>query len=189
MKKLIFIFISVGLFATEYYKNDLKFLNSDNFQQKLDKRIEKVEKNYYKDQKAKEQLKLLTKLNENAKKLPPQKLAQNFVKILNLTKNTQIDPKTTFAKATLEGKNIVLEYYIKDNEKMRNRFKDEKFKNTILKSLEYTHNRLDCHKDNISDTLMENGYGVVYRYKFLSTKEKIVEAHVNKQTCKKYNRW
>ena len=189
MKKVFFILLSVLLFAGEYYENDLKLLNSEEFQRHLDKRLQEVETKYLAKEKAKAQLKLLMKLNDNAKKLPPNKLAEDFVRILNLTKNTQIDPKTTFAGAKLEGKNVVLKYYIKDDEKMRNNFKNEKFKNTIFKSLEYTHNRIDCHKDNIADTLMENGYGIVYRYKFLSTKEKIVDVLVNRQTCEKYKRW
>jgi len=184
MKKIVFILLSVFLFAGEYYENDLKLLNSEEFQKHLDKKLQEIETEYLSKDKAKEQLKLLTKLNENTSKLPPNELVKDYINIINLTKNTQIDSKTTFAGAKLEGKNVVLEYYIKDDERMRKNFQDKKFKNTVYKALKYSQERVTCNSwTPFLEKIFNAGYRFVYRYKFKSDKKKIFDVVIDKNSC------
>ena len=182
MKKIIIFVFSVFLFA----QNLQNIAKSKEFQEYIDSNINKINQKVIKEKSklVEKETGLYIDLLNNMNKLSDEELANNFVKINNILKGFWLD-KFTYANGVYkEGKNIVFEYLIKDDEKMRNKFKDKKFKNDFKKAMEYTQNRRLCHHDKIMDRLLKNGYSIIYRYKFFSNRQKIMDISINEKTCK-----
>ena len=187
MKKLIFLMLIVFISAGEINASLQKFATSKQFQEYLNEKIKSYESKIIKSypQKYKEVSKLFALLEKNADNMPIQMVAKNFVKINNLI--THFWMGNTYANGVkLDGKNIIFEFFIKDNEKMRKKFKDEYFKKSFKYTLDKICNKRICHHDKILELLLKNGYNVIYRYKFYSNKKHILDVVINQKTCNIY---
>jgi hypothetical protein len=183
MKKLIFFVLLTILFANDYYKKDYDFLTSKEFQEKLDNKLKKLENDIV--NRKKELIKLLDELNNHVNILSADELAKDYVKIMKKLSHTWLDNITYFNDLYVDGKNIVFEYLIKDDEKMRKNFKDEKFKNTIYKAVKFSQQRVTCNSMTpFLEKLFNNGYKLVYVYKYMSDKKEIFRVAIDKNSCK-----
>ncbi len=184
MKKIIVLIFAVFLFA----QNFESIGKSKKFQNYIDRNVEKAKSEFIKrklDLVLKQQ-ELTDKLIKNMDKLSDEELAENFAKINSILTKIWLD-KMIYANAVYkEGKNIVFEFLVKDDEKMRKKFEDKKYKKEFYNVMQYTQNRRLCHHDRIMERLLEHGYSLVYRYKFYSNKKKIFDVFINKKTCKDF---
>jgi len=184
MKKFIILFFTIFLFAQDFEAIG----KSEKFQKYIDEQVEMIKSKIIKrkfDLVLKMQ-ELSDKLLKNMDKLSDEELAKNFAKINAILTKIWLD-KMIYANAVYkEGKNIVFEFLVKDDEKMRKKFEDKVYKKKFYNVMQYTQNRRLCHHDKIIDRLLEHGYSLVYRYKFYSNKQKIFDVIINKQTCKEF---
>jgi len=183
MRVIILFLIFINFLFSQYYEKDYDYLTSKKFQQKLDKRLAEIEGEIL--EKKADIIKLYEELNNNTSKLSANDLAKSYVKITKKLSKIWIDNRVFFNDIYLDDKKIVFEYLIKDDEKLRNNFKDEKFKNTIYKAIKFSQQRVTCNSMTpFLEKIFNNGYKLVYVYKFMSDKKEIFRVEIDKNSCK-----